>query len=156
MAIFRRWSVVHTLSPVHSERAWYWRHTLAQSQRSGTKRSILFSVSNLGFSDGIWVWTICTRCQVCIKTSNMSAVVIARLWLVTPAMVERGQAGDVHWWVLPREIIRVCVLWRCALSHPLPSLFCGFWEVGSSVNREWVPGSTLLMHTGHWWGFGTL
>lgn len=151
LAIFRHCSMIHTFSPAHSEQAWYWRHTLAQSQLSGMKRSILFSVSNLGFSDGICVWTICTRCQVCIKTSNTPAVLIARLWLVTSAMVKRGQAGDIHWWVLPREIASVCVLWRCALS-PLSLPFSLVSEKWATV---WTEGECqILLSSSTQEGFG--
>lgn len=113
--------VIRTFSPAHahthSEQAWCWRHTLAQSQLSGMKRSILFSMSNLGVLCRICAWTICTCCQVCVKISNAPVVLMAGLWIVSMAMVKRRQADDVRWWVHPKEIASVCAcILRCVQS----------------------------------------
>ena len=99
---------------------------------------------------GIQMWKIWDCCQVCIKISRAPVVLMAGLWVVTMAMVECGQAGDVPGWLYPRVIERLCacIQW---LKSLLPLLLSSSWEVGSGVNGVPKPGSVCSIHTG---GFG--
>lgn len=109
--LFSDTGLIPTFSPAHTHTHTVNKHdaVVTHSQLSGMKSLILFSMSNLGFSGGICVWTICSRCQVCVKISSAPAVLMAGLWIVSKAMVKRGKAGDVHRWVHPREMASVCV-----------------------------------------------